>query len=120
MRSGAKGEGVSALPTIVFHGYADQTVHPDNGENISDAAVAAFKASGRSLVKKSSAVGDSSGQNAERVSYRSDDGRSYVEHWQISEGPHAWSGGDAKGSYTDPDGPSASEAMLAFFMQHKK
>jgi len=120
MRLGAKGEGVSALPTIVFHGYADKTVHPDNGENISDAAVAAFKASGLPLLKQSSAVGDNKAQNAERVTYRGDDGLSYVEHWQINEGPHAWSGGDAKGSYTDPDGPSASEAMLAFFMQHKK
>ena len=120
MRLGSKGEEVSALPTIVFHGCADKTVHPDNGENISDAAVAALKASGLSLRKQSSVVGDSKAQNAERVTYRGDDGRSYVEHWQVSEGPHAWSGGDAKGSYTDPDGPSASEAMLAFFMQHKK
>jgi poly(hydroxyalkanoate) depolymerase family esterase len=120
MRLGAKGEGVSALPTIVFHGCADKTVHPDNGENISNAAVAALKASGLPLLKQSSAVGDNKAQNAERVTYRGDDGRSYVEHWQINEGPHAWSGGDAKGSYTDPDGPSASEAMLAFFMQHKK
>ena len=120
MRLGAKGDGVSALPTIVFHGCADKTVHPDNGENISDAAVAAFKASGLSLVKQCSVVGNSTLQSAEQVTYRGDDGRSYVEHWQVSDGPHAWSGGDAKGSFTDPDGPSASAAMLAFFMQHKK
>ena len=120
MRLGAKGEGVSALPTIVFHGCADKTVHPDNGENISDAAVAAFTASGQSLARKSISVGDGKEQNTKRITYRGDDGLSYVEHWQINEGPHAWSGGDAKGSYTDPDGPSASEAMLAFFMQHKK
>ena len=120
MRLGAKGEVVPALPTIVFHGCADKTVHPDNGENISNAAVAAFKASGLSLLKQSSAVDDSTRQSTERVTYRSDDGRSYVEHWQIDEGPHAWSGGDAKGSFTDPDGPSASAAMLAFFMQHRK
>ena len=120
MSLGAKGEGVSALPTIVFHGCADKTVHPDNGENISDAAVAAFTASGQSLARKSISVGDGKEQNTKRITYRGDDGLSYVEHWQINEGPHAWSGGDAKGSFTDPDGPSASEAMLAFFMQHRK
>ncbi len=32
--------------------------------------------------------------------------------WEVAAGPHAWSGGHAKGSYTDPGGPSASEAML--------
>lgn len=120
MRRGAKGGVVPAMPTIVFHGCADKTVHPDNGENISDAAVAALKASGRSLLKQSISVGDSKDQNVKRITYRGDDGRSYVEHWQVSDGPHAWSGGNAKGSFTDPGGPSASAAMLAFFMQHKK
>ena len=120
MRLGAKGEVVPALPTIVFHGCADKTVHPDNGDNIFYAAVAALEASGRSLHKQSSGLGDSKDQNVKRITYRADDGRSFVEHWQVGDGQHAWSGGDAKGSFTDPEGPSASAAMLAFFLQHKK
>ena len=28
--------------------------------------------------------------------------------------------GDAAGSFTDPDGPSASRAMLDFLLQHRK
>ena len=119
MRTGAKGHATPALPTIVFHGTADKTVHPDNGEHITDAALSALTVSGLSLVKNSSTVGAAS-QATERTIYRAANGPSYVEHWLIDEGPHAWSGGDARGSYTAPGGPSASAAMLTFFLQHRK
>lgn len=119
MRVGAKGRGGPALPTIVFHGTADRTVHPDNGEHIIDAALSALQAEGLKLVKSRSVVG-SAGQKAERTVFSAADGPSYIEHWLIDAGPHAWSGGNAAGSYTDPAGPSASEAMLRFFLQHSK
>lgn len=115
MRTGAnKGKKrltLAPLPTIVFHGDADTTVHPDNGDHITDAALAAWEAFGVPLKK---------GASTQRLVYRSPEGPSYVEHWRIEDGPHAWSGGDAAGSFTDPKGPSASEAMLSFFLQHKK
>jgi poly(hydroxyalkanoate) depolymerase family esterase len=126
MRTGAnkgKRQATPALPTIVFHGSADTTVHPDNGEQITDAALAALKASGLSLERRQSRVssdGASSQPSTQRIEYRSADGPSYVEHWRIDDGPHAWSGGDATGSFTDPSGPSASAAMLTFFLQHRK
>jgi poly(hydroxyalkanoate) depolymerase family esterase len=130
MRKGAKGaaeQAIPALPTIVFHGSADTTVHPDNGEHITGAALAALAASGLSLEKTQSQVGaegcvghTAGGQTTQRVVYRSANGPSYVEHWRIDNGPHAWSGGDVSGSFTAPDGPSASVAMLTFFLQHKR
>ncbi len=126
MRTGAnkgKRQAPLALPTIVFHGSADTTVHPDNGDHITGAALAALKASGLSLEMKQSQVssdGAPSQPTTQRIVYRSADGPSYVEHWRIDDGPHAWSGGDAAGSFTDPSGPSASVAMLTFFLQHRK
>ena len=124
----------SPVPVIVFHGSADTTVNPDNGEHIVELALRAFAASELPLSENrvelpdasdtSSSAGQNrrggSGRNAARSIYSAADGTVYVESWEIEAGPHAWSGGDAGGSYTDPDGPSASAAMLAFFLQHRR
>lgn len=120
MRHGAPGQASPPLPTIVFHGTADQTVHPDNGQYLSDAAQAAFLASGVSLTERRTDVRAPGEALAERISFDGDGGRSYVEYWRVDAGPHAWSGGKAAGSFTAPDGPAASAAMLAFFLQHRQ
>ena len=124
MRSGARGHQTTALPTIVFHGTGDTTVHPENSEFITDAALFALKTSGQSLVKSTSKIETSSAlgspEYAERTVYSNASGTPFVESWTIRAGSHAWSGGSAQGSYTDPDGPDASAAMLTFFLQHKK
>ena len=120
MRNGAPGQASPPLPTIVFHGTADQTVHPDNGQYLSDAAQAAFLASGVSLTERRTNVRTPGEALAERISFDGYEGRSYVEYWRVDAGPHAWSGGKAEGSFTDPGGPAASAAMLAFFLQHRQ
>ncbi len=120
MQEGAKGHHTTALPTIVFHGTADQTVNPSNGVHITQAALAAFKAEGLDLVKSKATVHHGDDQSADRTLYSDANGKPFVESWRISAGPHAWSGGSVQGSYTDPDGPDASAAMLAFFLQHRK
>ena len=112
------------MPTIVFHGSADKTVNPDNGEQITEAALAALSSAGLKL-KKVEQIEDSPGtssgrRDTKRTIYRAADGKPFVEHWAIGSGPHAWSGGDAAGSFTDPHGPSASQAMADFFLQHRR
>ena len=124
MQEGAKGSHTTALPTIVFQGTADQTVNPSNARYITQAALAAFKAEGLELVKSKAEVNadmaPSADAPAERTLYSDASGKPFVESWRVTDGPHAWSGGNAQGSYTDPDGPDASAAMLAFFLRHHK
>jgi poly(3-hydroxybutyrate) depolymerase len=95
-------------------------VNPSNAKYITQAALSAFKADGLELVKSKAAVDARKDEPTERTQYSNDSGKPFVESWRITEGPHAWSGGNVKGSYTDPDGPDASAAMLAFFLKHRK
>ncbi|MCU0909180.1 MAG: PHB depolymerase family esterase [Rhodobacteraceae bacterium] len=117
MRSGAAGTpGGTAVPTIVFHGSADGTVHPANG-----AAVVAQVLRGKPSLRPVRTSGTRDGGRSYRLT-RHDDaaGHSVVEHWEIAGAGHAWSGGRAQGSYTDPTGPDASREMLRFFLQHRR
>lgn len=118
------GEREDLMPTIVFHGSADRTVHPDNGDQIVQAAIAAVDAAGVPLERLEipQALPATTGElrNTFRTVYRGPKGRSYVEYWSVEAGPHAWSGGSEAGSFTDPHGPPASQAMLDFFLQHRR
>jgi poly(hydroxyalkanoate) depolymerase family esterase len=99
--------------TIVFHGDADQTVHPLNGDSIVDAALADLEAA-----RKEALPGRSpGGVDYLRTICRNKAGLSVVEHWVVRGVGHAWSGGSAEGSYTDPRGPDASREMVRFFLE---
>ena len=107
----ARGKA-SGRPTIVFHGDADNTVHPDNGSQVIAAAVGMMEAS---EVQRESAAG---GRQYTRKLHRAADGRVLAEEWVLHGGSHAWSGGSHRGSYTDPRGPDATAEMLRFFLEH--
>ena len=101
-----------AVPTIVFHGDQDKVVHPSNGERVADAARRGATAGGS--VEEGRVPG---GHAYTRTVYRDANGRVVVESWVVHGSGHAWSGGSEDGSYTDPRGPDASEAMVRFFLE---
>ena len=57
------------------------------------------------------------GRRYTRSTHRSDSGQPIAEHWLVHGAGHAWSGGQAAGSYTDAQGPDASREMLRFFLE---
>lgn len=111
-RAPGSGRVARPVPTIVFHGDADATVHRSNADEI----VAQITGGGGDLTM-TQAQGQSAGGRAwTRVSHTDPTGRTLCEDWRLHGGGHAWSGGDRSGSYTDPDGPDASAEMLRFFL----
>lgn len=117
MRSGTHSKPhQTVVPTIVFHGLADSTVHSENGAAVLSQAVRAMPG-----LQVASRDGVSEGGRAFRTTTHSDpSGRSLAEHWEIKGAGHAWAGGNSAGSYTDPSGPDASRQMMRFFRQHRK
>ncbi|MBU4612304.1 PHB depolymerase family esterase [Achromobacter sp. GG226] len=112
MRSGGAGsKAASGVPTIVFHGDADATVHPANGQHVIAASV------GDQATMSSDAVQTTGGLRSTRRVYRVDD-HVVAEHWLVHGASHAWSGGSPQGSYTESRGPDATREMLRFFREH--
>lgn len=117
MRSGSKGRPHRTIvPTIVFQGLADSTVHPENGAAVLSQALQAMPGL-RETTRQGVADG---GHRYSTTAHHQPDGRSLAEHWQIVGAGHAWAGGHSAGSYTDPKGPDASRQMLRFFLQHAR
>ena len=101
------------VPTIVFHGDRDTTVHSKNGTRIVRQSIGASRT--KAKVHRGRVPG---GHAYTRTVHTDVGGRGILEHWEIHGAGHAWSGGSPAGSYTDPDGPDATREMMRFFLEH--
>jgi poly(hydroxyalkanoate) depolymerase family esterase len=115
LAAGLRRHGTAAVPTIVFHGDRDTTVSPINGDQV---------------IAQSKAAADlrptvTAGETPDKISYTctvqaDESGHPLLEQWILHGVGHAWSGGSAAGSYTEPRGPDASREMMRFFLEHPK
>ena len=104
---------VPGLRTIVFHGDADRTVSPANGD-----AIARWGARhGATGAVSTTRAGHANGRRFSRTLTTGPDDAPQTEHWRIEGLGHAWSGGRSDGSYADPAGPDASAEMVRFFFR---
>lgn len=125
MKEGPRNSfAASQVPAIVFHGDGDTTVDPGNGAAViaqsiggANAVGAAGTAAGRQTVERGSVSG---GRAYTRTLFTHPDGSAAAEQWVVHGAPHAWSGGDPAGSYTDPLGPDASGHMVRFFSSFRR
>jgi poly(hydroxyalkanoate) depolymerase family esterase len=102
------------MPTIVFHGDGDKTVHPVNADEVMAQAKAPMNLA--TIVSEAQTPG---GISYTRTIQSDSAGRPMVEKWILHGAGHAWSGGSAAGSFTQPLGPDASREMARFFMKHR-
>lgn len=118
----AMGEHARPVPSLVIHGTADRTVAPENARHILAQLMHA-----NHLAAPQTCAHDPDKPSASRHAH-ADGGLSYTHNrWldtrdalihesiEVQDLGHAWSGGVPGGSYTDPRGPSATEAIWAFF-----
>lgn len=119
--AGTAGPRGTVLPTIVFHGDADGTVHVRNAEALVEALRhGPGQGAGAAAAPRVTRGQTGRGARHTRSVYTDAAGRDALEYWQLHGAGHAWSGGSASGSYTDPSGVDASAEMLRFFLAHPR
>ena len=111
------GKRERAVPLIVFHGDADDTVHPRNGEQI--VAMSRTQHGGFSDMPAESMCGNAGaeGHPSTRYVFCNQSGAPVGEQWIVHGLGHAWSGGHPDGTYTDLRGPCATREIVRFFEQ---
>ena len=120
MRNGvdadSPGKAARPLPTIVFHGDQDNVVHPSNASGFLNH----LRRSGASAAGRSEPGRSIGGRDFTRTTYADSAGRVMLEGWIVYGSGHAWSGGNAAASHTDPAGPDASREMMRFFLARSR
>jgi len=116
---------------IVFHGTSDFTVALVNGQQV----ITQYSTTLDLVIGKGNATGIISdkptqtetglvpgvGGRAYTINRysRKDNGKVLLQYVTVNSMAHAWSGGNASGTYTDNKGPSASQMMIEFFANFK-
>jgi poly(hydroxyalkanoate) depolymerase family esterase len=109
--------GGRAVPLIVFHGDRDPIVAPVNAERL---VADALRTAGPGAVRSTTLGQVHDGHAYTRTVYKNSNGDTLIEQWIVHHAGHAWSGGQADGSYTDSRGPDASAQLIRFFGEHAR
>ncbi|UOY92743.1 PHB depolymerase family esterase [Ectobacillus sp. JY-23] len=105
------------IPVIVFHGMADRTVHPCNGHQVAMQWVRTNSnhSKYRMLPPEVTVYPIEGRHHYNHTIYRDSTGRSIVEEYMVENMGHVWSGGNKMESFTDEQGPDATQIIWEFF-----
>lgn len=117
MRPDLTGRIRRPLPTIVFHGDHDRTVHPSNARSF---LTNLERSRPGPLVSHTVSGSSAGGRTFTRKIHKTADGVVMLEDWIIHGSGHGWSGGHGAGSFTDPVGPDASREIIRFFLARRR
>ncbi len=130
-------------PMVIFQGTADGTIRAGNAQRIADQwlsfrrapqppgvprAAGSASAPGpvlpqvgapRTATVPAARPSSARSRRGHQVTRWYAGGRKVLELWLVHGLGHAWSGGSADGSYSDPRGPRASTEMWKFFAAHR-
>ncbi|MEO1280494.1 MAG: PHB depolymerase family esterase [Pseudomonadota bacterium] len=124
--SSVPAKGISIPPALIVYGRGDAQVDPDHSRRL---AVQLLQIAGYQSDKlftddlealateHDKTCGGQGNYNIKISEFRDAKADSCVRLVAISELGHAWSGGSAGGSYTDPLGPDATQMTWEFFKQ---
>ena len=120
----AMGDRARPVPSIVIHGTADDRVAPVNADQVLAQSITANNLAAPATCDldiarpTSTSRGQVDGGHAyTRCQWTDRRGVLMHELLRVDGLGHAWSGGAPGGSYTDPRGPDATEAICQFFVQ---
>jgi poly(hydroxyalkanoate) depolymerase family esterase len=120
----AMGDLARPVPSMVIHGTADDTVAPVNADQVLEQSMTANRLAAPETCDleiahpTTTSRGQVDGGHAyTRCQWTDRRGVLIHELLKVHGLGHAWSGGAPGGSYSDPRGPDATEAIWRFFAQ---
>lgn len=113
------GSRARVVPVIAIHGANDPSVSVLNLKAIARQWVVANALAAREKAPEPVDLHPADHRlSAQR--YVLSNGMVLAETWRVDGLAHAWSGGSAAGTYTDPNAPDATTMMLEFFRSHPR
>ena len=115
-------ESAAFVPTLVIHGDVDDTVHPVNAEQIVEQVrtlAASHDTPARPLAETVERRVASSRRAYQLRDYERG-GRVVLRKIVVEGLGHAWSGGDERHQFNDPQGPDASQLIWDFVREFRR
>jgi poly(hydroxyalkanoate) depolymerase family esterase len=116
------------VPVIVFHGDADAVAAPINGQQVTEQWLAtddyaddgAHNGSVPTTAASTSTLQVPNGRSYDRSRFDDHAGAPLIDYYVIHGAGHAWPGGPASATFTDPTGPDATAISYDFFLSHAR